>query len=1265
MRSLITTFVFLILLLPGFGQDWQWGNSITSDGNVEAYDIVSDAAQNVYIVGVVTDATSFTIGTDTYTIKGDWDAFICSFSADGNYRWSRQMAGIGRDDVKALAMDQYDSIYVIGAFKDATIYFTPGDSLENFNHYDSYIAKYATNGDLSYVKRAFWGTNQQRIQDIEVNEVKEEIAVVGTFKDQLIYFNGVTDITLPVVGTKDLFVATFSYDSVFKDIVVYNTTDKASSLKNIVTCTAGGYFVTGDLRGRINFSGGDFIEGEAVNSDALIFRVDDNLDYLWSRLGRGAAYDHVNWAVSDKYSNVYITGKTESNPTTFDSTATLPGTPLASFGGPDLYIAKYNRSGILQWAKRNGDSGNDNAYGADVSSELLYVIGNFAGTIIFGQDTIKTGSITNVDVGLAVMDVDGNPISWSKVAGTLEDIGTGLVASGPGDVTLTGYFASPVLTAGSIDLNNASSPNTDGFVLNYNFPYTATFSKIQNITCNGGSDGELIVTPHFGQTPFSYAWDHNPALNDSTATGLLAGFYRVVITDDNSQTTEASITLTEPAVISVSETITNVDCFGSNTGAIDVEISGGVAPYSYAWSGPGSFTSVQEDISSLYAGSYTINITDASGCTGQGIISVGEPLEIVFTGTSVTDIVRPPGSNGAANLNVSGGVPSYSYNWEFPLGVSISTNEDLSGIDIGGQYFVFVTDQNGCVSDTNVIISDDFVCYIDSVKNISCVSGSDGYLRVATDGGTAPFSYDWRDVLNNPVGINSPVLSGVPAGFYSVTVTDFTTKTSQSSYTLTEPALAISVVPETITNISCFGDDDGYIEVNTSGGTPPYSWAWTGPSGYTASSEDIYDLGPGFYSLTATDANGCIATLPGLEIEEPSLLSVSIGVPVSEPLCFGDLTGELCATVAGGTAPFNFLWDDPGSQVTQCADFLDGGNYTVVVTDLNGCEAQDNQDIDEPTEISISGQINHISCGNITGDIIATIGGGTPAYSYVWYDELSAIVGTTKDLLGQAAGTYTLEVTDANNCMGVYIGTILQLSNLEVTNIDTANCSIRITATGGQRPYQYSMDGGMIYQVDSLFSDLNSGDYSVWVKDATDCEVDGGITNLVDCNDLEILTIDTSNCSIRITAIGGQRPYQYSIDDGMTYLADSLFSNLNSGSYSVWVKDALNLEVDGGIVNLVGCNESSELEIFSAFSPNDDAWNNVWNIPGIMAYPNCVVKVFNSWGTAVFISPVGYPEPWDGSLNSGGKIVPAGTYYYVIDLGDGSDILSGTVNVVK
>ncbi len=314
-------------------------------------------------------------------------------------------------------------------------------------------------------------------------------------------------------------------------------------------------------------------------------------------------------------------------------------------------------------------------------------------------------------------------------------------------------------------------------------------------------------------------------------------------------------------------------------------------------------------------------------------------------------------------------------------------------------------------------------------------------------------------------------------------------------------------------------------------------------------------------------------------------------------------------------------------------------------------------------EIIISGQVNNISCGAVTGDIIGTVNGGTPPYSYVWYDELNNIMASTKDLLGQPAGTYRLVVTDANNCTQEYQGTILELPAPVIDLIDNTDCSIRIEVSGGQKPYQYSIDGGSIYQADSLFESLYDGNYSVYIKDASDCEIDGGTVNIDGCN-LRIDLIDTTNCSIRIEASGGEEPYLYSIDGDENYQANNLFASVDDGNYNIWVKDANNEKVDGGFVSIAGCSPATEFTIYNAFSPNDDAWNNVWNIPGIEKYPNCVVKIFNSWGTVVFNSPLGYPVPWDGKL-SNGNTVPAGTYYYVIDLGDGSKILSGTLSVIK
>ncbi len=1264
MRTLILSFVLLFILIPvkNFGQEWEWGKSISSDGNVVTVDIETDASHNVYIVGIVKDATSFTIGTDTYTVKGLWDAFICSYTADGIYRWSKQIAGLGSDMINGIEIDQYDSIYIAGSYKNSALYFTSSDSLENSSKFDAFIAKYSTDGSLAYAKRAFKGDKDQRILNIKVNEAAEEIAVIGNFKTELTYLEGGSETTItPVVaGNTGLFVATFSYDSIFKDIATYDVTDSYSNLKSIAVCKAGGYFITGDLRGRINFTGTEFIEGEGINSEAMVFRVDDNLDYLWARLGRGTGYDHVNWAVSDIYSNIYITGKTESSPTTFDSTDVLAGAPLAAYGGSDMYIAKYNRSGVLQWARRNGDAGNDNTYGADVTDEFFYFIGNFAGEVKFGQDTVNTGSIDNIDVGLGVMDLDGNAISVAITSGDTSDFGTGLIASEFGSVSLTGVFGSSVLTAGSIELNNPSArDHTDGFVLNYLFPYSAVFTEIKNITCNGDSDGELIVTPHFGLPPYSYAWDHDGTLEDSIATALSAGDYRVIITDDLGRTAEASVTLIQPDPIDLTETVTDIVCYGHNTGEIAVDISGGTEPYTIEWTGP-SFSSNLEDITNLYGGSYTIDVSDALGCETQGVYAVNQNDRIIFNGTDTTTIVA--GNDGAIDLVVSGGTGVIStFVWTGPTGFPGSSSKDLSALDIGGLYSVTVTDQLGCTGDTSMMVSDSRVlfAYVDTVKNISCLGGNDGFIRVSAINGTRPYSWSW----DHNAGLTDSVASGLSAGNYRAVVTDINSNTSEVNITITTPATGVNVVLNQVNDITCFGADDGSITVNPSGGTMPYKYSWTGTGDYTSDSKDIFNLGHGFYSLTVTDINGCFAVIPGgnsVEIKEPEVLGVSVEV-LAEPLCHGVQAGELKANVTGGTGTSVYLWDDQGHQTTQVADFLEARTYNVKVTDIHNCTAQANGTITSPSEIVISGQINNISCGATTGDIITTVSGGTPPYSYVWYDEMDAIVVATKDLLGQSAGTYRLLVTDANNCTQGYGGTIQQLTDFVIDEIINSDCSIKITVLGGQPPYQYSIDGGINYQADSLFGpSLEDGSYSVFVKDVTDCEVNGGLVVITGCS-LTIVSIDTTNCSILIGASGGIWPYEFSIDAGLNYQPDSLFESLESGSYTVYVRDQ-NGYVADSIVQ-AGC--FLPLTIFNAFSPgDDDDYNRLWNIPGIEGYPDCIIKVYNAWGTVVFNSPVGYPDPWDGKL-SNGKIVPAGTYYYVIDLGDGSRIRKGTLSVVK
>ena len=240
--------------------------------------------------------------------------------------------------------------------------------------------------------------------------------------------------------------------------------------------------------------------------------------------------------------------------------------------------------------------------------------------------------------------------------------------------------------------------------------------------------------------------------------------------------------------------------------------------------------------------------------------------------------------------------------------------------------------------------------------------------------------------------------------------------------------------------------------------------------------------------------------------------------------------------------------------------------------------------------------------------------------------------------------------------------TLIGFTNPTCPGVDDG--SIAITASGGIEPYEYSTDNGTTWQSGNSFTSLLAGSYLVWVKDDNGCldEFDQNPVNLVAGAGVVIGNIyRTNECMIEIDATGSATPFEYSIDGGTTFQAENLFSDLLSMTYTVVVKDAN------------GCEDTEEVEVtcplgacvvYEAITPNGDGYNDVWDLEECREiYPEMVVQIFSTWGNLVFESPGGYPEPWDGTKD--GTELPAGTYFYVIDKGEGSDPVSGTVNIIK
>ncbi|SMP36639.1 SprB repeat-containing protein, partial [Chryseobacterium profundimaris] len=397
----------------------------------------------------------------------------------------------------------------------------------------------------------------------------------------------------------------------------------------------------------------------------------------------------------------------------------------------------------------------------------------------------------------------------------------------------------------------------------------------------------------------------------ATATGLSAGTYTVTVTDANACTLTRTFTITQPAsAVSGTTVVTNVACNGASNGAINLTPAGGTAPYTFNWGG-GITT---EDRTGLAAGTYTVTITDANGCTGTVNATVTQPASAVSGTTVVTNVACNGASNGAINLTPAGGTAPYTFNW----GGGITT-EDRTGL-AAGTYTVTITDANGCTGTVNATVTQPTaLSATTSQTNIACNGGSTGVATVNVSGGTAPYTYSW-----SPSGGTAATATGLSAGTYTVTVTDANACTLTRTFTITQPASAVSGTT-VVTNVACNGASNGSINLTPAGGTAPYTFNWGG--GITT--EDRTGLAAGTYTVTITDANGCTGTV-NATVTQPTALSATTSQ--TNIACNGGSTGVATVNVSGGTAPYTYSWA-PFGGTAATATGLSAGTYTVTVTD--------------------------------------------------------------------------------------------------------------------------------------------------------------------------------------------------------------------------------------------------------------------------------------------------------------------------------------------
>jgi gliding motility-associated-like protein len=441
-----------------------------------------------------------------------------------------------------------------------------------------------------------------------------------------------------------------------------------------------------------------------------------------------------------------------------------------------------------------------------------------------------------------------------------------------------------------------------------------TTSTLNNVSCKGGNNGSVVVTPTGGTTPYTYSWNTAPAQTTATAIGLPAGTYTVTVTDDHNCSVTASATVTEPTVLAATtSTQANVSCNGGNNGSVTVVPEGGTIPYSYSW----STAPIQTDATAigLTAGTYTVTVTDEHGCFVNVDATVTEPEQLSVSAAG--DNILCNGGTTIINVAAAGGTTPYDGIGQFTRGAGI--------------YGFMVTDVNGCTAVTSITIAEpDALSLTSSSTDVGCDAISHGSATIVAFGGTAPYTYQWDANTKDQL---TPTATSLTKGAYDVIVTDqhgCAKEATVNVYGQLSPLELTSVA----TPAACYDGNSGSISVYTTGGTPPYTYIWS--NGYIGM--NLSGVAAGQYSISVTDSVGC-TTNATYTVTQPTPVQVNLTAMVY-PTGFNVSTyngsdGTVKTEASGGTAPYTYLWSN-GNSGAELVD-VPAGEYTVTVTDNNGC----------------------------------------------------------------------------------------------------------------------------------------------------------------------------------------------------------------------------------------------------------------------------------------------------------------------------------------
>ncbi|GAB4446830.1 MAG: hypothetical protein OHK0036_00270 [Bacteroidia bacterium] len=754
------------------------------------------------------------------------------------------------------------------------------------------------------------------------------------------------------------------------------------------------------------------------------------------------------------------------------------------------------------------------------------------------------------------------------------------------------------------------------------------------LTCNGSCNGAANVSVSGGLSPYTYTWSSTsgPISNSPNISGLCAGGYTIVVTDNQGcQNADSVRFVNPPPIVITSSNVTNITCNGNCNGQITVQASGGTGSLNYSWTPSGITGNGTGTVTGLCAGNYTVDIKDVNNCTQTQTFTVSQPpaTTLSFSNTDPTSCIS---ANGIISGTISGGNPNYNYT--INPGPTGSTSSNFSATNLSsGVYTVIVKDASGCTTTSLVTLNGPGGPTITSItaQSVSCYGGNNGSATVVATSTNPPISYSW-----SPSVSTGSTATNLSSGVYVVTVGDAGSCTTSSLINISQPT-QFSFNP-TVTQPLCNSNCSGAISISPSGGTPSYTYSWS-PLGST--SQNVNSLCPGTYTLQVTDANLC-QYIQTFTINPPSTLNVTF--TKQDVLCNGACNGSITANVTGGTPPYTYTWAPVGSFPGSSLNNIVGlcpNVYTLNVLDNGSCNVVVTVTITEPpllnSTLVTSGSV---SCnGSCDGSATVTASGGTSPYTYSW----TSTSFTTQSVNALCAGTYSSVVTDANGCKSIQSFTLNQPAPINVSLTATnplcygaCTGSISSSVTGGNGGYTYTWipSGGNA----SSANNLCAGNYTLLVKDSKNCT---GLQVTSFVNPPKILANITytnptscSNCNgiAQTSPLNATPPISYTWTSTPPQSV-STATGLCGGTYTVYIQDSKGCR-DSGQVTL---SAPVTITVNPSMSPSD------------CSICNGSITIAASGGTAP------YTYTWQPSVSTGSAATNLCSGVYTVTVADANN----------